>query len=377
MTIIDRYMLRQFLWVFSICFISFTGLYVVIDAFGNLDEFISFAEKKGSLIGIMGSYYGYRSLSFFDRTSGLLALVSAMFTVTWIQRHHELTAILAAGIPSFRVVAPVIAAAASISLLAAGSRELVLPEIREHLSYNAQNLGGEQARDVKSRYDHASGILLRGNKCFVNEKRIENPNFLLPTGLDQLGRYLTSANAYFQEETTDRPSGYLLKGVTAPKGLTDGPSIRSEEGPVVLTPVDYDWLKKDECFVASHVTFEMLEGGQGWQTYSSTGELIEGLRSPGLDFGADVSVAVHGRFVQPALDITLLFLGLPLILSRSNRNVFVAISLCVGIALLFMVVVMGCQYLGSNYLISPSLSVWLPLMVFIPVAAMLSDPLWE
>ena len=377
MRIIDRYMLRQFVQVFCICFISLTGLYIVIDAFGNLDDFIAYAEKKGSLIEIMGSYYGYRSLAFFDRTSGLLALVSAMFTITWIQRHHELTAILAAGIPAIRVIAPVVAAAASISLVAAASRELVIPEIRQHLSYNAQNLGGEQARDVKSRYDHRSGILLRGKNCFANEKRIESPNFLLPAGLDRKGRYLTAKNGYFQPAEGDRPSGYLLKGVSAPAELTAGASLRVGEEPFVLTPTDYRWLKKDECFVVSNVTFEMLEGGQGWQTYSSTTELIEGLRSPGLDFGADVSVAVHGRIVQPALDVTLLFLGLPLVLTRRNRNVFLAISMCVGIALLFMVVVMGCQYLGSNYLISPSLSVWLPLMIFIPVAAIMSDPLWE
>ncbi len=52
--------------------------------------------------------------------------------------------------------------------------------------------------------------------------------------------------------------------------------------------------------------------------------------------------------------MTLLFLGLPLVLSRSNRNVFLAIGLCLVLVTAFMVVVMGCQYLGSSYWLEPA-----------------------
>ena len=43
MLILDRYLLRQFLQVFFICFCSMTGLFIVIDGFGSLEEFISYA----------------------------------------------------------------------------------------------------------------------------------------------------------------------------------------------------------------------------------------------------------------------------------------------------------------------------------------------
>ena len=80
--IIDRYLLGQFVQVFFICFVSLTGLYIVFDAFAHLDEFIEFAEKNGNLLEIMGGFYAYRAIYFFDKTSGLLALVAAVFTVT-------------------------------------------------------------------------------------------------------------------------------------------------------------------------------------------------------------------------------------------------------------------------------------------------------
>ena len=124
-TIIDRYMLRQFLQVLAICFLSLAGLYIVIDAFNHLDHFVDFADTYGSLLATMGKFYAYRSLAFFDWMSGTMALVAAMFTVTWIQRHHEMTALLAAGIPRLRVLRPVLVAAILVSpssvTVAAGS----------------------------------------------------------------------------------------------------------------------------------------------------------------------------------------------------------------------------------------------------------------
>ena len=74
-------------------------MYIVIDTFNNLEEFLSYADRQGSLLAVLSEYYGARVLSFFDRISGLLALMAAIFTVTWFQRTNELTAVTAAGIP--------------------------------------------------------------------------------------------------------------------------------------------------------------------------------------------------------------------------------------------------------------------------------------
>ena len=89
--IIDRYLLRQFWQAFLICFCSLTGLYFVIYGFNNLDEFINYAEKQGGLLVVMGSYYAYRSFSFFDSMSHILTLIAAMFTSFYSWRLIHLT----------------------------------------------------------------------------------------------------------------------------------------------------------------------------------------------------------------------------------------------------------------------------------------------
>ena len=133
MNIIDRYLLRQFLQNFVICFLSLTGVYVVFDAFTNLEAFMSLA-KGAALMKIIAAYYGTQSLFFFDRISALLVLMSAMFTMAWIQRHHEMTALMAAGISRIRVVAPVLAASVAIILLAVINREIVIPKLKDQLA---------------------------------------------------------------------------------------------------------------------------------------------------------------------------------------------------------------------------------------------------
>lgn len=369
MRIIDRYLLRQFVQVFLICFLSLAGLFVVLDAFSNLDEFFKYTDSTGSMVGMMGEYYAFRTLKVFEQLGGVLALVAAMFTVTWIQRHNELTALMAAGISRMRVVTPVIVAAAAISLISATARELVIPNFRAQLSRSARDLQGDQAQKLQPREDHRTYIILGGSQTFGNEQRIQDANFLLPRELDQWGPQLVAANAYYRSPEADRPGGYLLKGVTQPVDIAARESLSLEGERVVITSRDEpDWLAADECFVVSDITFEQLTGGQSWRQFSSTAELIRGLRNPSLDFGADVRVAIHTRFVQPLLDVTLLFLGLPLVLTRENRNVFMAIGMCLLLVLLFLVVVLAGQYLGTVYLVSPALAVWLPLMIFVPIA---------
>jgi lipopolysaccharide export system permease protein len=378
MLLIDRYLLRQFVWVFLVCFCSLAGLYIVADALGNLEEFLSHAEKSGDLIGTLTAYYGYRTISFFDRTSGVLALIAAMFTIAWLQRHNEMTALLAAGVSKRRIILPIVIAVALVSVLAAINREIITPRFRDKFTRNAQDLADDSARRLEPRYDNHTGILIRGRQLLTNHQTIQEPNFILPRDLSAHGRYLVAAAAIYQPAEGDRPSGFLFQNVSQPRDITAKPSLVLTGGePAVITPHDAPWLKPNECYVVSGVEFGQLLDAASWRQYSSTWDLIQGLYNRSLDFGADVRVTIHSRLVQPVLDVALLFLGVPLVLRQANRNVFVAIGLCIGVVILFLLVVTGCHYLGTSILISPVMAVWAPLFLFVPLAVWMAEPIVE
>jgi lipopolysaccharide export system permease protein len=368
MTIIDRYLLRQFIKTFVICYVSLFGLYVVFDAFTNLEGFLHYAEDHGGLLRVMATHYSYRADLFFDRMAGLLVLTAAMFTAAWMQRHQELTALMAAGISRVRVFVPVVIAAAVIAVGASVNRELVLPNFRDQLSKNPKELSGEAPHKVQAQYDQRTDIFIRGETAIVVGQRILKPDFRLPASLEYYARQVTAREAHYRPAEGKLPAGFLLDGVQQPKDLATRPSLYLGDQVLIFSPSDAQWLQPDQCYIASDVTFEQLTDQQSSREYASTAQLIATLHGLNPDFGGGVRVAIHYRFVQPLLDMTLLFLGLPLVVTRSNRNVFVALGLCGGVVSVFLLIVMGCQAAGRDLLIPPALSAWLPLMIFAPIA---------
>jgi lipopolysaccharide export system permease protein len=378
MRIIDRYLLRQFLTTFLICFLSLMGLYVIIDCSTHIEDFLRCGEKMGGVLKFAGQYYSYKSFAVFDLLNGILVLISAMFTVSWLQRHNEMTALMMAGISRIRIVMPIIAAAVVISLLAAANREFIIPRFRDEMARRPQDLIGDQAQSLDPRYDNQTDVLISGKFTYAENKRIESPDFSMPAPLKRWGKHVLAENAYYQPPEGDRPGGYLFDKVREPKFLDTRSSLLLAGRPVLITPCDRpDWLKPDQCFVASNLDFEQLTGGVGFKNFSSTAQLIDGLGNSSVGFGADVRVKVHARIVQPLLDVTLLFLGLPLVVRRESHNVFLAIGMCMGITTIFLVTVISLQQLGASSIIPSALAAWMPLIIFVPPAVGLSHSMWE
>jgi len=377
MPIYDRYLLQLFVKVLLVCFFSITGLYVVIDACNNLDEFLNYGRRMGGVLPVLTDYYSARVPWFFDQISGLLTLIASMFAVTWLRRTNEMTALQAAGISAIRITRPLLAAAVVVSLLAAANREVVIPQVRDKLTRNAQNWLGEAGRPVEPVTDNRSGILISGRHVIAAEQRIEQATCRLHRRLGSFGRKIEAENAYYRAADAQHPAGYLLDGVD-PDSIAGVPTAHLHGQPVIFSPLDTPWLEPDQCFLVSEIGFQQLAGGSQWRSLASTGELVAGLRNPSLTYGLDTRVTVHSRIVQPLLDLSLLFLGLPLVLTRENRNLFVAAGWCLLIVIGFIMVVIACRAMGSSgYLLSPVTAAWLPLLIFGPIATFVSQPIWE
>ena len=122
----------------SICYVSLVGLYIVIDAFSNLDEFTKRAEGVVEMLQVMGRFYLIHQSLFFDQLSGVIGMMAAIFTVTWMQRNNEQLAMLAAGISTHRAIRPVL-----VSSLVVGG--ITCREPRDHHAAICRG-AGEDAR---------------------------------------------------------------------------------------------------------------------------------------------------------------------------------------------------------------------------------------
>jgi lipopolysaccharide export system permease protein len=369
MSILDRYLLRQYAQVLVICFSSLIGLYSVIDALGHLDQFTAHAERAGtSLLAAIGRFYAFQSLGFFDRTSGILAMMAAMFTMAWFKRNNELTAMMAAGIPQLRAAMPLLIASGVISILAATSREFVLPNIRNELLRDTKDLAGTAERTLRPLYDPGTEVVLGGESTVAEQRRIVRPFLLLPTELAPAVGRVGAAEARYLEATEHHGAGYLLRDIQAGEVLLQQPSLTWDGQIVLYSPSDTAWLDAGQLFFPSEVGFDQLAAGPKWRNFASTSELLGFVKRPASDVPMAAYVTLHGRLVRPLLDMSLVVIGLPLILSRRGRSPFLAVGLAMALVAGFLLVSLTCEFLGNSGWISPSLAAWLPLFLFVPLS---------
>ncbi|GIW90295.1 MAG: hypothetical protein KatS3mg109_0727 [Pirellulaceae bacterium] len=369
MRLFDRYALASFFRIWIIAFLCLGGLYVIIDLFSNLDDFLAYRDHPGGAARVMYEYYVARLVVFWDRSSAVLALLAALYVLARMQHANEITALEAAGVARWRIGCPFVLAAVALSLLGAAGRETVVPRLRDSLSRRPQDWYRQTAEQLLPRYDNQTDIYLQGRAIQVQQHRIEQPSFRLPSALAALGRELAAQYATYHPEDQLHPAGYLLQGVTEPSDLDRLPSQTVKGRIVVFTPADTPWLQPGQCFVVSRVEPEQLTANDAWRRYASTRQLVRALHNPSLDYGADVRVTVHLRILQPVLDLLVFLVGMPIVFLRRSGNVFWAVGQAVVTVAGYFALLLACQAMGNHYLIRPALAAWLPAMVLAPLAA--------
>ncbi|MGD0540463.1 MAG: LptF/LptG family permease [Tepidisphaeraceae bacterium] len=135
MKIIDRYVLGLFVKNYLISFMVLIGMYVALDMvfnFANLTQTLPWTQNitLGRIVYDIADFYFYKAFFFFVHLSGMIAVVAAAFTVVRLSRFNEMTALLAAGTPLYRIVMPVILAGVVLNvILLPIDQEVIIPRM--------------------------------------------------------------------------------------------------------------------------------------------------------------------------------------------------------------------------------------------------------
>lgn len=313
-------------------------------------------------------FYGPRILDFFNQTAALIALISAVFAFTILQRSNEITAIEAAGASKYRIIKPILVTSIVIVGVVALSREFVIPGMRDALIVDLQDLTGDSKKPIQQFKDYTTGLGIKGGYVQIRDREIVSPIFNYFADQES-PLNIVAEKATFEPPNDLHPGGYMVYRVSVPKNLSKRNTRMHDDQPVVFFPGQHEWLKSNQCFVAMNVPPHLLVSGPDASRYAPIQELIATNRHPSVHFSNRQRVEVHSRIVQPLMDLTLICLGLPIVIARRSQNLFVAAGICMAIVIGMLLTTLTFQGLGATRIITPpALAAWMPVIIFTPLA---------
>ncbi len=388
MRILDRQRYAAFARAYLICFIALVGLVIIIDAFANLDEFSEVASGT-EFFSKIGRYYLIRMSLFYDRLSGVIAMMAAVFTATWMQRNNELIAMLSAGLGTKRIIRPILVAGILVNLLAIANQELVLPIVGDELQKTPDDFDGIRIPEsrMRSRLDLNGISIGAGGEGIPNRQLVTRFHAFLPIPeIRGMGSIEASEAIYIPEDDQNAPEqgGWLLRRARVMPSNAPIPDdvLISIDDPALLEefPESLDGMHDiggpgESMFLKSNVTFQTItRDPRQWFRYVSTMELLQAIVDPANEPDVtEISVFLHSRVVRPFLGMALMFITMPLILGGTSRNTFINLGFSIATSAMFYGMLSVSQYLGSTGIVSPVLAAWLPLFVFAPLAALRWD----
>lgn len=173
MKILDKYVVRNFLFTAVICFFVLMSLRVIVDMFFNMDEFAEKTQRLvvtevdgksvesieeyepafGEILENIGTYYSYQSLIYLSELGGVIIVAAAAFSLARMNHTNELTAMLASGISMHRVVLPIIICAMLLGGAVIADQELFIPHVAHKLVRRPDEIGSTENFPVSLRTD--------------------------------------------------------------------------------------------------------------------------------------------------------------------------------------------------------------------------------
>jgi len=358
--VIDRYLIREFTYSYVVSVLIMISLYIVLDLFANIDEFVEGDKPTEQIVKEITSYYAHHSFLYFAQVAGMITLVAACFTLARLQRNNELTAILAGGISLYRVALPIIVVGLLFNGLWVVDQEIVIPRIAHKLVLGHDEASGKSSFALWFLKERDNRLL--SAVMYNPEKRTMEQMIVLERDNDgRLVAKLSADEAVWDEQ---RKCWKLIRGKRYSRVSAGADFVI--KGKMDKTPVTYyysDWTPNEL----------LLRQSLGWTWYLSYRQLTDLLKKPYLvPHISEVQSARHVRLTQPLINILLLLLGMPFFLNREPHNVLLSVGMCLLVAILcFMLGFVSGNVASTTS--HPALAAWLPIMVFGPVAAILME----
>jgi lipopolysaccharide export system permease protein len=360
----DRYVLRAYLAALVLALVFLSALVVIYDVADRVDKLpkvlARLAREGRSGPSLVVEYYLTLLPFLWLRFLPVASLMAAGLTFTWLSRQNELVPLVASGVPSLRIVRPVLLAALVLVAAHTVARETVVPSIsRRHddLHRMFQERGRQDRFHEVPHLRDGQGGRLSMAAYLPSERRME-------------GVWVTFLDAP-QAGGRDLALGY-------PTLVWDDASRR--------WVADRGGQRRLLSGDAQSVEAQAIPAGQAAPLSVQPGVLeltlrqgaALGLSSAEISSLADAhpdrarfTLLLHQQWAQPAAIPILLLLGLPFLYRLRRGQVFRAFVVVLGAVGAYYVLDSVCVDLGAREALHPVVAAWAAHVVFAALGVVL------
>jgi lipopolysaccharide export system permease protein len=359
MRILDRYVLRNFLEPFLLCFLAFLGILFIFDLNDNLTDFVG-AKAKFRQIGF---YYLHQLPHFTLLSLPLGLLLALLYCLSKMSRANEVISMLTAGRSVLRILAPLLICGAVASGLClwlnyelAPMADAVRKADLERITKGDRRADQRNTVDALLAYDRMGQRLWFVRRMRSDTDHLEDPHI---TQLDDRGepieRWVAQGAIHVPREgkwvlVLGRRVSYDANGNIA--GEFDDWSQEPNESPRVTRNIqgwsETPWRLSSTIMQADQLTVPQL---RDYLRYNAD--------FPALQL-APFLTNWHYRWALPFTCLTVIFIAAPLGIVFSRRAVLTSVASSIFIFFGYLFVMFLFLALGKGGHVSPLVAGWLP-----------------
>ena len=348
MKILNRFLLKHFIRILSLCVGAFIGIYLLIDFFEKVDDFIDYKASAWD-------YFIYLSNSvpfIFIQILPLAILTAMVLTLGGLSRTNEITAMRACGVSLWRIVQPLMSLAFLLSFLLLLLNEYVVP-------WNTQQLNNLLEIKLKGKQQLQ---LTRNEIWYRNDKQIINIAVANPLKRQLQGVTIFTFND--QQKIKKRQDAALARFDNGAWQATT--LVERIFDPQTGDMVEVNQLKNIELHLDR--TPKAFSGGTNQNNelnFQKLSAMAKKLEQEGYD-STRQRVDMHNRIAAPFTCIIMGFLGVPFALQRGrSSNIALGIGLSLGIGVIYFIIQSLVTAFGYSNALPPFAAAWTANFIFL------------
>lgn len=361
MRILDRYVVKSLIGIFFSTILVFFFLYLIIDVFSNLSDFI--AQKTPW--AVVAEYYLTFLPVIFSQTAPLACLIAVLFSLGRLNSNNEIMAIRCAGQNFWQITKSAVCFGFVISTLIFLVNEKLVPEatmissrIKEE-KLSLRNLPKEKKEIIHN----VTFYGLRNRLYFIDTF---NPNDNTLEGITILEQ--------------DRNQNLSAK-IVALKGVWSSDKWKFQQCQIFYFDLSGQMNDKIEYFEEKEMDIDETPEDLLRQRIQISAMNIKQLKDyikRFSDSGAtsilhNLRVDLNQRAAYPFSNLVIMFVGMPFAMMTKRRKgmTFTMLGTCICIGFLYYVLNAVSLAFGKGLILNPAVSAWLANIIFCLTAAYL------